>query len=287
MKYPESVPGIGLVGGKFSNGDPAQGIPASLDPAEWANQVTDELLAVIIAAGLPPSEADSAQLLRATIPCLITGTALPSTNIGPIWHDDYNSIMTWQVFNANGAAYTGYASVLIGSLLLDTQPTPRTGYVKSGVANLSRTTDAALRGWAMHNGVMVAVGVWQAGQIVCADNADGTTFRAYDLRGEFLRVWDDSRGADVGRAFGSWQQDAIRNIVASTQFATDDNGSSGVGPHLATGAFASVGTSGVVIVDSIGPRLGGSALSFDASRVVPTAADNRGRNTALAAMIKR
>lgn len=65
MKYPQSVPGVGLVGGKFSDGDPAQGIPASLDPAQWANQVTDELLAVIAAAGLTPSEVDSTQLLQA------------------------------------------------------------------------------------------------------------------------------------------------------------------------------------------------------------------------------
>ncbi|CBJ43028.1 phage tail protein [Ralstonia solanacearum] len=139
------------------------------------------------------------------LPRFTAGQALPTTNIGPIWHDDYNSLMTWQAFTANGANYTGYASVLVGNLLTDTQPTPRAGYVRSGASNLSRTTYAALRAWAMHNGILVAAATWAAGTIAIKDNADGTTFTAYDVRGEFPRFWDDGRGVDNGRSFGTWQ----------------------------------------------------------------------------------
>lgn len=269
MDYPKSVAGVGLVGGKFSDGDAAQGVPASLDPAKWANQVTDELLAVIAAAGLTPSEVDSTQLLRSVLVKLRSGTPLPTTDIGPIWHDDYSSIMTWQAFTANGAAYTGYASVLIGSLLLDTQPTARAGYVKSGVANLSRTADAALRAWAMHNGVMVALGVWQAGQIMCADNADGTTFRIFDVRGEFLRAWDDGRGADSGRGFGSAQGDLL-------------------GSH--SHAYTTYGRS---LFDTTGgPLLSGmdtpAAGTTEGSNIAAAGGiETRPRNTALLATIKR
>ena len=37
----------------------------------------------------------------------------------------------------------------------------------------------------------------------------GNDFRLPDLRGEFLRGWDDSRGVDAGRQFGSWQMGSL------------------------------------------------------------------------------
>ena len=38
-----------------------------------------------------------------------------------------------------------------------------------------------------------------------------TTFRLPELRGEFVRGWDDSRGVDSGRAFGSSQTDEFKS----------------------------------------------------------------------------
>lgn len=65
MDYPKSVPGIGLVNGKFVNEDVVGGLPGSLIPATWGNGVTDELLNVVKSAGLEPSESDATQLLQA------------------------------------------------------------------------------------------------------------------------------------------------------------------------------------------------------------------------------
>lgn len=65
MDYPASVANVGLVNGKFANENPSAGIVGSLIPAEWGNAVTDELVAIIKAANLTPSEADSAQVLTA------------------------------------------------------------------------------------------------------------------------------------------------------------------------------------------------------------------------------
>ena len=41
-----------------------------------------------------------------------------------------------------------------------------------------------------------------------------STFNLPDLRGEFARFWDDGRGVDAGRGFGSLQLDAIQNWEA-------------------------------------------------------------------------
>lgn len=65
MDYPKGMPNVGLVGGKFVDENVSTGLPGSLIPATWGNAVTDELLAVIRAAGLVPSEGNNAQLLQA------------------------------------------------------------------------------------------------------------------------------------------------------------------------------------------------------------------------------
>lgn len=49
-------------------------------------------------------------------------------------------------------------------------------------------------------------------------NGDGsTTFNVPELRGEFLRGWDDARGVDVARAFGSSQADEIKSHTHTLQ----------------------------------------------------------------------
>lgn len=98
-----------------------------------------------------------------------------------------------------------------------------------------------------------------------------TTFNLPDLRGVFVRGWDTGRGFDNGRAFGSFQGDAIRNITGS--FGADDRmtyeGMGGAFYHTGWHNTGSQGSDGGVIIH------------FDASRVVPVASDNRPRNIAL------
>lgn len=67
MDYPVSDPTVGLVGGKFTDGNPAGGVPASRDPAGWANLISDELIGIVVAAGLVPSDADNTQVLQALV----------------------------------------------------------------------------------------------------------------------------------------------------------------------------------------------------------------------------
>lgn len=65
MDYPKSVPGVGLVNGRFVDEDTASGTQGSLIPAAWGNAVTTELLTVIEASGQRPSEGDNTQLVNA------------------------------------------------------------------------------------------------------------------------------------------------------------------------------------------------------------------------------
>lgn len=132
--------------------------------------------------------------------------ALPTVDEGPIWSAAFNSLMTWQSFTANGANYIGYASVDIGWLRPDTQPTPRNAWIKTGVTGLPNTL--ALYHWAKHHGLMLSSG-WTAGTLFYKDNGDGT-FASADVRGEHIRFWDDLRGVLPGQSFGAWLQDAFQ-----------------------------------------------------------------------------
>ncbi|EGJ51835.1 phage tail protein [Desulfocurvibacter africanus] len=69
-------------------------------------------------------------------------------------------------------------------------------------------------GWLKCNGAAVGRATY-AGLFAAIGTSFGvgdgsTTFKLPDLRGEFVRGWDDGRGADSGRVFGSAQADAFR-----------------------------------------------------------------------------
>ncbi|WP_252400704.1 phage tail protein, partial [Escherichia coli] len=95
-----------------------------------------------------------------------------------------------------------------------------------------------------------------------------------DLRGEFIRGWDDGRGVDAGRQLLSSQGDAIRNIEG---FA---DGGIGMSFDVIRGAFYDAGTRSATMANNTTAIGKTDDLGFDASRVVPTANENRPRNIA-------
>ena len=163
---------------------------------------------------------------------------------------------------------SGFFSLIMpaGSILLTAASAPPEGYLAANGAAVSRTAYADLFG--------VISTAYGAGDGV-------STFNLPDLRGEFLRGWDAGRGVDAGRAIGSAQGDAIRNIVASLTGPVDVPLFSAVSGAL----FLRDRIRGRPALDSSSHE-GMRNLLFDASRVVPTAGEVRPRNVALLACIK-
>ena len=84
----------------------------------------------------------------------------------------------------------------VGTVLAFAMESAPSGWLKCNGAAISRTTYSAL---------FTAIGTtFGAG--------DGsTTFNVPDLRGEFVRGWDDARAVDTGRVFGSAQADELKS----------------------------------------------------------------------------
>lgn len=99
-----------------------------------------------------------------------------------------------QVLASNGSgsapSWVDVSAIPAGAVSMFAMSTAPTGWLKANGAAISRTTYAEL---------FSAIGTtFGAGN-------GSTTFNLPDLRGEFMRGWDDARGVDSGRAFGSAQ----------------------------------------------------------------------------------
>jgi phage-related tail fiber protein len=161
-----------------------------------------------------------------------------------------------------------------GTIIWSARNTAPTGYLKANGAAISRTTYATL---------FSAIGT-------TFGSGDGsTTFNVPDLRGEFARGWDDGRGVDSGRTFGSTQAGAIQshNHTGTT---------SGVGDHShLLGRFSGnnnvnsqSGRYALATTNDIGPDSTQGAGAHDHAFTTNSTGDTetRPRNIALLACIK-
>ena len=172
----------------------------------------------------------------------------------------------------NNANTRQLKSELVGEVAFFARSTPPSGWLKANGAAVSRTTYAAL---------FAAIGTtFGAG--------DGrTTFNLPDLRGEFLRCLDDGRNIDRGRRLGTAQGDTIRNIIGKLDGSAMGSGNQVLeGKMIASGAIGTTYQQRQWSGDQGGWGEQSVSFDFDASRVVPTANENRPRNVALLACIK-
>ena len=101
-----------------------------------------------------------------------------------------------------------------GSVIYHAASAAPTGYLKANGASLSTTTYATL---------FAAIGYTFGGS--------GASFNVPDLRGEFARGWDDGRGVDSGRAFGSTQTDDFKSHSHVQQTGQNDYFAGGGSPQ--------------------------------------------------------
>jgi microcystin-dependent protein len=172
---------------------------------------------------------------------------------------EFNNISTAIATKADSSSLP----VLTGAVFHFATNAAPTGFLAANGAAVSRATYAAL--FAV-TGTTFGVG-------------DGsTTFNLPDLRGEFIRGWDDGRGLDAGRAFGSAQSDAVEshNHGISVRGSVSSHSHRIDGPaetYVAAGASNSIGGSGAVYNDA------GAIANFGGT-------DTRPFNVALLACIK-
>ncbi|MDG3040430.1 phage tail protein [Roseicyclus marinus] len=194
------------------------------------------------------------------------GVAAPTVTVpGMRWADTNSGEVVTRIRNAADddwielatlAALTA-AQVPAGSVIWYAASAAPTGYLKANGALVSRTTYADL-----FTAIGTTFGV-----------GDGsTTFGLPDLRGEFIRGWDDARGIDSGRVFGSAQ-----NATRIPNVFTDS------GSVLQTAKNSPIGESDGSVGGSITRTLFGPGTD---SGTITQYGTVRPRNRALLACIK-
>lgn len=98
-------------------------------------------------------------------------------------------------------ALVGNGLLPVGSVIFHGANSAPTGYLKANGALVSRTTYA---------GLFAVIGT------TFGVGNGSTTFALPDLRGEFIRGWDDARGIDSGRTFGTAQADDFESHTHAT-----------------------------------------------------------------------
>ncbi|PVY81049.1 tail collar domain [Cupriavidus alkaliphilus] len=128
------------------------------------------------------------------------------------WADTANGVM--KIRNAANTAWltvglldaANFGHVLPGAILFHAKNTAPPGYLKANGGAVSRSNYQDLFN--------------EIGTTFGAGNGS-TTFNVPDLRGEILRGWDDARGVDVSRAFGSAQGGQVPGHQHKLPFSSD------------------------------------------------------------------
>lgn len=201
----------------------------------------------------------------------VTQIAYPFTNAGlgtasvtPYRRHSYDSgggVVVW-------SPWTSDSPVAVGSVSWFPANSAPPGYLAADGSQVSRTSYPALWRFAQASGNIVGDASWAANNGAFSTGDLSTTFRIPDLRGEFIRGWDNGRGVDAGRAIGSFQGDLLRDHTHPYSNGSNNNGTGG---YSGTGNILNQNTNAAT-TGGVNGGLGG--------------AETRPRNIALLACIK-
>ena len=251
---PRSVPTMPLPReasdpGFFSPGIPEAGQKATVVTYDFMNALMMEIINPILQAGLTLDKNDNTQLYQAIVQI---------------------------VSDVSGAE--------IGKVEYFARRTPSERYLKcNGLSIGSATSGATARAnadtlalyrilWADFENFVLPIQdsegvVTTRGASADADFAANKRLPLLELRGEHIRVWDDGRGVDAGRSFGSFQADDVKSHAH-----LDWNFNDGTGVNVeAVGNF---------------DGNGGSRQRSQIQGAATGGTENRVRNVALSAFIR-
>jgi len=161
------------------------------------------------------------------------------------------------------------AGVPTGSVFCMANTTVPSGYLKCNGAAVSRTTYADL---------FAAIGT------TYGSGNGSTTFNVPELRGEFIRGWDDGRGVDSGRSIASSQGDAT--ALPNNAFTTSNPGNHAHSyKNTASDNIAGVGDNRGYISDT-GTGSSTGAAGSHTHTIGGGDAETRPRNVAMMYVIK-
>ncbi|WP_186206724.1 phage tail protein [Burkholderia gladioli] len=109
------------------------------------------------------------------------------------------------------------SSASVGQIVFEPRATVRAGYLKANGLSVNRADYPELWAYAQASGALVSDDNWHNGWKGCFSTGNGSSdFRLPDLRGEFIRGWDDVGSIDANRTIGSWQDSQNRGHAHST-----------------------------------------------------------------------
>ena len=236
--------------GLFTEGDPLVPTPATVVSADWLNSVQEELATIVTNAGLELQKADNTQVLTAILQII----ARQSSELERLRLLKIGCPMYWR----STTLPENFAWVNGDLILFEDRPEFKEVYLAGGFEGMLLEANATSEQIAANLGKF-------------RKHPNGLGLYLPSCGEQFFRAWTGGGGREAGE----WQADAIRNIIGQlvSIWSYQDALPGGTGAL----SWTTSGEGGFT-ANSKSTMQG---ITFDASRIVPTATENRPVNVAI------